>query len=386
MKYKVGILGSTGSIGKNSLEVIRNLRSEGNDFEVIFISGNKNVPLLKKQSEEFKPKSIYINDADSYKNALESGLFSSAELISGETGLNDLVSRDNYDILINSFVGFSGTLPTISAIKAGKKIALANKESLVVAGKVIKELSQKYNSEIIPIDSEHSAILQCLIGEKTENIKRIYLTASGGPFRGFNLNQLKNVTAEQALNHPNWDMGAKITIDSATLMNKGLELIEAKWLFNVTSEVLNVVVHPQSIIHSMVEFHDTSIKAQLGLPDMKIPIQYALTYPDRVRTDFPSLDFTVTERLDFEKPDLETFKCLKLAYEVMRLEGTYPAVLNAANEIAVDLFLKGKIRFTDIGDIIEDSLSKHNSLNSFNISELVAVDSNTRKVLLERYS
>lgn len=385
MKYKVGILGSTGSIGKNSLEVIKNLQSEGYDFEVIFISGNNNLSLLIKQFEEFKPKSVYIRNTDSFIKAKESGIFKSAELLSGEKELLELVSRDNYDILLNAFVGFAGTLPTISAIKSGKQIALANKETMVVAGKIINELCGKYNTSIIPIDSEHSAILQCLMGEKMENVKKIILTASGGPFRGFNFNQLTNVTLKQALTHPNWNMGNKITIDSATLMNKGLELIEAKWLFNVTPDMLDVVVHPQSVIHSMVEFHDTSVKSQLGLPDMKVPIQFALTYPDRVKNGFPSLNFASVKRLDFEKPDLETFKCLKLAYDVMKLEGTYPAVLNAANEIAVDLFLKGKIKFTDIADIIEKSLAEHVSLSSFNIDDLVASDAETRIKLTEQY-
>ena len=385
MKYKVGILGSTGSIGKNSLEVIKNLQREGYNFEVIFISGNNNLSFLQEQFVEFHPKSIYINNPDSYRKAEDLGLFKSAELISGEKGLNELVARNNYDILINAFVGFAGTLPTISAIKSGKRIALANKETMVVAGKLINELCGKYNSSIIPIDSEHSAILQCLMGEKIENVKKIILTASGGPFRGLNYNQLKNVTLDQALAHPNWNMGDKITIDSSTLMNKGLELIEAKWLFNVTSDMLDVVVHPQSIIHSMVEFHDTSIKSQLGLPDMKVPIQFALTYPDRIKNGYPSLDFTLVKKLDFEKPDMETFKCLKLAYDVMSLEGTYPAVLNAANEIAVDLFLKGKIKFTDIADIIEISISKHKSHSSFNIDDLIGVDDETRKILTEQY-
>jgi len=385
MKYKVGILGSTGSIGQNSLEVIKNLRKEGIDFEVVFISGNNSISLLKKQADEFKPKTVFINNETSFKEAKISGVFKNTELLNGEKALIELVGRENYDILINSFVGFAGTLPTIAAIKAGKQIALANKESMVVAGRLINELCTLYNSEIIPIDSEHSAILQCLLGEKMENVKKIILTASGGPFRGYRINQLREVTVSQALKHPNWNMGNKITIDSATMMNKGLELIEAKWLFKVSPEILEVVVHPQSIIHSLVEFHDTSIKSQLGIPDMKVPIQFALTYPDRIKNGYPSLDFTLVKKLDFEKPDMETFKCLKLAYDVMSLEGTYPAVLNAANEIAVDLFLKGKIKFTDIADIIEISISKHKSHSSFNIDDLIGVDDETRKILTEQY-
>ncbi len=385
MKYKVGILGSTGSIGQNSLEVIKNLRNEGFDFEVVFISGNNNISLLQKQADEFKPKSVYINSESSYKEAKKSGVFKDTELLCGEKELNDLVGREYYDILLNSFVGFAGTLPTVAAIKAGKQIALANKETMVVAGKLINELCIEYNSEIIPIDSEHSAILQCLMGEKMENVKKIILTASGGPFRGYDLDRLKDVTVAQALKHPNWNMGNKITIDSATMMNKGLELIEAKWLFNVSPEILDVVIHPQSIIHSMIEFHDTSVKSQLGIPDMKVPIQFALTYPDRVKTGFPSLDFTKVKRMDFESIDLESFKCLKLAYEVMKLEGTYPAVLNAANEIAVDLFLREKIKFTQIADIIEDSLSKHKSVNSLSIEDIIAADAYIRKSLTAQY-
>ena len=385
MKYKVGILGSTGSIGQNSLEVIKNLRNEGIDFEVVFISGNNSISLLKKQADEFKPKTVFINNETSFKEAKISGVFKNTELLNGEKALIELVGRENYDILINSFVGFAGTLPTIAAIKAGKKIALANKESMVVAGRLINELCTLYNSEIIPIDSEHSAILQCLIGEKMENVKKIILTASGGPFRGYRINQLREVTVSQALKHPNWNMGNKITIDSATMMNKGLELIEAKWLFKVSPEILEVVVHPQSIIHSLVEFHDTSIKSQLGIPDMKVPIQFALTYPERVKTVYPSLDLTKVKRMDFERIDLESFKCLKLAYDVMKLEGTYPSVLNAANEIAVDLFLKERIKFTQIADIIEESLSKHHSIDTMNIEEILEADIHTRKSLKAKY-
>ncbi len=385
MKYKVGILGSTGSIGQNSLEVIKNLRKEGIDCEVVFISGNNSISLLKKQADEFKPKTVFINNETSFKEAKISGVFKNTELLNGEKALIELVGRENYDILINSFVGFAGTLPTIAAIKARKKIALANKESMVVAGRLINELCTLYNSEIIPIDSEHSAILQCLIGEKMENVKKIILTASGGPFRGYRINQLREVTVSQALKHPNWNMGNKITIDSATMMNKGLELIEAKWLFKVSPEILEVVVHPQSIIHSLVEFHDTSIKSQLGIPDMKVPIQFALTYPERVKTVYPSLDLTKVKRMDFERIDLESFKCLKLAYDVMKLEGTYPSVLNAANEIAVDLFLKERIKFTQIADIIEDSLSEHHSIDTMNIEEIIEADIHTRKSLKAKY-
>jgi 1-deoxy-D-xylulose-5-phosphate reductoisomerase len=257
---------------------------------------------------------------------------------------------------------------------------------MVVAGKIINELCDKYKTEVIPIDSEHSAILQCLIGEKNGNIKKIILTASGGPFRGYNCEKLKSVTVLDALKHPNWNMGNKITIDSATLMNKGLEMIEAKWLFKVDASMIDVIVHPQSIIHSMVEFCDTSIKAQMGIPDMKVPIQFALTYPERVKSSFVPLDFSTIAKLEFENVDSDSFKCLKIAYDVLILGGTYSAVLNASNEIAVDLFLKEKIAFTDIPGIIEDSLDKHTSVNDFSLEDLINIDTETRIKLIEKYN
>lgn len=385
MKKRIGILGSTGSIGVNSLVVINNLISNGCECEVVFLSSNSNITDLEKQVLDFKPKTVYIKNETSFKSASSNPSFKNTELLNCEEDLIELVKRDNYDILINSFVGFAGTIPTIEAIKAGKRIALANKETMVVAGKLINELCNEYNSEVIPIDSEHSAILQCLTGEKIENVKRIILTASGGPFRGYTYEQLKSVTVAQALKHPNWNMGSKITIDSATLMNKGLEMIEAKWLFKVDSKIIDVIVHPQSIIHSMVEFYDTSIKAQMGIPDMKVPIQYALTYPERMNSSFMPLDFSTAPRLDFEKVDIHTFKCLKLAYDVLENGGTYSTVLNAANEIAVDLFLKEKIGFTDIADITEDALNSHNPINDFGIEDLINIDTDTRNILTEKF-
>lgn len=386
MKKRIGILGSTGSIGVNSLVVIKNLISNGCDCEVVFLSSNNNVEDLEKQVLEFKPKSVYINNESSYRKALASPGFRNTELLNNDEDLIELVKRDNYDILINSFVGFAGTVPTVEAIKAGKRIALANKETMVVAGKLINELCDKYNSEVIPIDSEHSAILQCLAGEKIENVKSIILTASGGPFRGYTYEQLKTVTVSQALKHPNWNMGSKITIDSATLMNKGLEMIEAKWLFKVEASKLDVVVHPQSVIHSMVEFCDTSIKAQMGIPDMKVPIQYALTYPERIKSSFVPLNFSTAPRLDFEKVDTLAFKCLNIAYEVLKNGGTYSAVLNAANEVAVDLFLKEKIGFTDIADITEEALNTHNSTDGFTLEDLINIDTETRNKLKQKYN
>jgi len=386
MKKRIGILGSTGSIGMNSLFVIKNLISNGCDCEVVFLSSNGNILDLEKQVLEFKPKSVYINNTISFKSASSNPNFKNTELLNGEKDLLDLVTRNNYDILINSFVGFAGTIPTVEAIKAGKRIALANKETMVVAGKLINELCELYNTDVIPIDSEHSAILQCLIGEKRENINKIILTASGGPFRGYSYEMLKSVTVENALKHPNWNMGNKITIDSATLMNKGLEMIEAKWLFKVDASRIEVVVHPQSVIHSMVEFCDTSIKAQMGIPDMKVPIQFALTYPERVKSSFVSLDFANIPKLEFEKVDSDAFKCLKLACDVLKNDGTYSAVMNASNEIAVDLFLKEKISFTDIPDIIESSLNNHSSLNHFSVEDLICIDSETRSKLNEKYN
>jgi len=386
MKKRIGILGSTGSIGKNSLIVINNLISNGCDCEVVFLSSNENIIELEKQVIEFKPKSLFINNENSFKSASSNSSFKNTELLNGKQDLLDLVTRNNYDILINSFVGFAGTVPTVEAIKAGKRIALANKETMVVAGKIINELCDKYKTEVIPIDSEHSAILQCLIGEKNGNIKKIILTASGGPFRGYNCEKLKSVTVLDALKHPNWNMGNKITIDSATLMNKGLEMIEAKWLFKVDASMIDVIVHPQSIIHSMVEFCDTSIKAQMGIPDMKVPIQFALTYPERVKSSFVPLDFSTIAKLEFENVDSDSFKCLKIAYDVLILGGTYSAVLNASNEIAVDLFLKEKIAFTDIPGIIEDSLDKHTSVNDFSLEDLINIDTETRIKLIEKYN
>lgn len=386
MKKRIGILGSTGSIGVNSLVVINNLISNGCDCEVVFLSSNNNITDLEKQVLDFKPKSVYINNENSYNTALKNPNFKNTKLLNRDEDLIELVKRDNYDILINSFVGFAGTLPTIEAIKAGKRIALANKETMVVAGKLINDLCGEYNTEVIPIDSEHSAILQCLMGEKAENVKKIILTASGGPFRGYSYEQLKSVTVAQALKHPNWNMGSKITIDSATLMNKGLEMIEAKWLFKVDAKKIDVIVHPQSIIHSMVEFYDTSIKAQMGIPDMKVPIQFALTYPERVKSSFVPLDFAKTPKLDFEKVDTNAFKCLKIAYDVLENGGTYSAVLNAANEIAVELFLKEKIGFTDIADITEDALNRHIPVYVFKIEDLVQIDTETRNKLKEKYN
>jgi len=383
MKNSIGILGSTGSIGCNTLNVVRNLNNNGYDCKISFLSTNSNTSLLNDQIKEFKPDFAFIKDSSSAKDFKSS--YEKTEILCGEDELIELLRNENYDILVNSFVGFSGLIPTMEAIKAGKRIALANKESLVVGGKLIYDLIKDSESEIIPIDSEHSAILQCLIGEDIESVDKIILTASGGPFRNFTKSELENVTIEQALNHPNWKMGKKITIDSATLMNKGLEVIEAKWLFDINHSRIDVVIHPQSVIHSMVEFSDGSIKAQLGVPDMKIPIQYAITYPERVKSDFKRLDFTQLKNLDFETPDFDKFRCLKFAFDIIKNDGTYATVLNAANEIAVDLFLKGKIKFLQIADLIENALISHKNLLNFNLNDLIEIDKITRIEIQNKY-
>lgn len=380
----IGILGSTGSIGKNTLNVIRNLNSNGYDIKINFLATNNNIDILNAQVNEFKPKSVFIQSkikAEEYKNKFDT---KDLNVCSDAESFLEIIKSDDYDLLLNATVGFSGLIPTIEAIKSGKNIALANKETLVVAGQLINELLVEYGKSLIPIDSEHSAILQCLAGEKSEYINQIILTASGGPFRNKSKKEIENATIEDALNHPNWNMGNKITIDSATMMNKGLEVIEARWLFNQEIEKIKVVIHPQSIIHSMVEFKDGSIKAQLGIPDMRIPIQYALTYPERVKSDFPKMDFNKYKNLTFEEPDLDKFECLKIAYEVMKQGGTYPVVLNAANEVAVSLFLNGKIRFIEIPEIIKREIETHKCKKEFDIEDITEIDLKTRKEILNK--
>ncbi len=386
MKKRIGILGSTGSIGTSALEVIRNLQKNGFDCEVVFLSCNNNIEKFKEQIDEFNPLTVILHNESRLQDLKDAGISPATEILTGFDTLNELVSRNNYDILINSLVGFVGLIPTLEAIKHNKRIALANKETLVVAGKLINETLHKSNSELIPIDSEHSAIFQCLTGENNRNIKKIILTASGGPFRGYTERELSKVTVKQALQHPNWVMGNKITIDSATLMNKGLEVIEAKWLFNIEVKDIQVIIHPQSVIHSMVEFKDGSVKAQLGVPDMKVPIQYALTYPERYGNDFTKIDFLQTGNLEFGKPDLVTFRCLKLAFDSIENGGTYPTVLNAANEVAVDLFLNGRIGFTDIPDIIESELDNHVSVINYELQDLIKIDKLTRINVLKKNS
>jgi len=374
-KKKVFILGSTGSIGVSTLDVIR---LHQDSFEVVGITANKNVELLKKQIEEFKPKFVAIRD-EKYAQQLETDLPKNTTLLIGDEGIIAGTRDADYDILLSALVGFAGLKPTIEGIKRGKRIALANKETLVVAGEIITRLAKEYNSELIPVDSEHSAIFQCLVGEKHKEIEKLILTASGGPFFRMPKEELENVTVAEALNHPNWDMGNKVTIDSATMMNKGLEMIEAHWFFNLSPDKIDVTIHPQSIVHSMVEFVDGSIKAQLSKPDMRLPIQYALTYPERLTNGFTNTKLTEIEALTFFKPDLEKFECLQLAFDVMKLGGTAPCILNAANEIAVEKFLRNEISFDAIPGLIKDALNKIEIKSTVNLETIVECDSLTRE-------
>lgn len=353
-KRKIAIVGSTGSIGTQALQVIQ--QSPYLQAEVLI--ANNNVDLLIQQAKEFEPNIVVIIDKSKYSTLKESLKNLPIKVFAGEDAAKQVLEYDSVDMVLAAAVGFAGLSTTIHALQNKKPVALANKESLVVAGNIINELSKKNNTPIIPVDSEHSAIFQCLVGEQYSSIEKIILTASGGPFRGFSKEQLKKVTLEQALQHPNWKMGNKITIDSATLMNKGLEVIEAKWLFHLHPEQIEVIIHPQSIIHSMVQFSDGSIKAQMGLPDMKLPIHYALHFPNRVNTSFERFDFTKYPQLTFFPPDTSAFPCLQLAYDALKKMGNMPCALNAANEKAVELFLKQKIQFYQIPVVIEKTLEK----------------------------
>lgn len=354
-KKNIAILGSTGSIGTQALEVI----SENDSlFDVYALTANNNVELLIAQARKYQPEMVAIGNEMHYQTLKNALADLPIKVFAGSDSIAQVAEMEPIDMVLTAMVGYSGLEPTMNAIKAGKKIALANKETLVVAGELICELAAENNSMILPVDSEHSAIFQCLAGEGNNPIEKLILTASGGPFRTFSQSELEHVTSKQALKHPNWDMGAKITIDSASLMNKGFEIIEAKWLFGVQPEQIDVVVHPQSIIHSMVQFADGSIKAQLGLPDMKLPIQYAFTYPDRLKTNFPRFDFNLCSQFTFERPDMDRFRNLGFAYYAMEKGGNMPCILNAANEIVVAEFLKDKIGFLQMSDIIEDVLMK----------------------------
>lgn len=374
----LSILGSTGSIGCNTLKVVNNLNKNNFPVKVKYLSTNSQIELLAEQVNQFKPDAVVITNKAKAKEFKEKYFFEKLEVLHGEEGLNEISKRDDYDTLVCAVTGFAGLSPVISAIKSKKKIALANKETLVVAGSIVNQLLKEYKTDLIPIDSEHSAILQCLLGEENNKIAKIILTGSGGPFRTKSHEEMQNATIEDALNHPNWKMGAKITIDSATMMNKGLEVIEAKWLFDVSDDKIEVVIHPQSIIHSMVEFEDSSIKAQMGIPDMKVPIQFALTYPQRVAADFPKMDFRNYPSLTFEEPDFKKFECLKIAFDVLHEGKTYPVVMNAANEVAREYFLNGKIKFTDIPKHIKRCLDEHNPVADFTLEDIFEIDQKTR--------
>lgn len=380
-KKNIAILGSTGSIGTQALEVIK---ANAEYFSVYALTANNNAELLIKQSIEFQPEMVVIANEHLYltvKQALEKYPI---KVFAGLESIAQVAEMEPIDIVLTAMVGYAGLKPTIHAIKAGKTIALANKETLVVAGEIIQSLAFEYNAPILPVDSEHSAIFQCLTGEGNNPVEKIILTASGGPFRTKSYDELAVVTSAQALKHPNWEMGAKITIDSATLINKGFEVIEAKWLFGLKPEQIDVVVHPQSIIHSMVQFADGSIKAQLGLPDMKLPIQYAFTYPDRLKTDFERLDFLKFNQFTFEKPDTARFRNLALAYHAMEKGGNLPCILNAANEMVVDAFLKNKIGFLQMSDIIENIMNKIAFIQKPLYEDYVATDAETRIITLEQ--
>ena len=380
MKRRIAILGSTGSIGTQALEVIK---QHPDKLEVEVLTAHSNAPLLIRQAIEFMPNAVVISKESMYKRVLEALDPYDIKVYSGSASIEQVVEMESIDMVLVALVGWSGLKPTLSAIKAGKPVALANKETLVVAGELVTRLAREKGVNIYPVDSEHSAIFQCLAGEFHNPVEKLILTASGGPFRGFDQNQLMQVTKDQALKHPNWNMGCKVTIDSATLMNKGLEVIEAKWLFNFDIDRIEVVVHPQSIIHSLVQFADGSIKAQLGLPDMRLPIQYALTYPDRLASQFPKFSFDQCLQFTFEKPDTHNFNCLNLAYEAMRRGGNMPCVMNAADEVAVHAFLREEISFLQIPELIEESMSKIAHVNKPSLSDYEATDAETRMLATE---
>ena len=376
----IAILGSTGSIGTQALDVVRDQRDA---LHVEVLSAHSNADLLIAQALEFKPNVVVIGDDAKWKQVNDALFDAGIKVYSGSEALEQVVEVDGIDMVLTAMVGAAGLKPTLRAIEAGKHIALANKETLVVAGELVMGAARRKGVDIHPVDSEHSAIYQCLAGEFHNPIEKVILTASGGPFRGRSLDSLQGVTKAQALKHPNWDMGAKITIDSASLMNKGLEVIEAKWLFDVTPDQIDVVVHPQSIVHSCVQFDDGSIKAQLGLPDMKLPIQYALTYPRRLKNAFPRFSFLDYPALTFEQPDTKTFRNLALAFEALRQGGNAPAILNAANEVAVARFLRDDIEFLDLPRVVEHALERIAHQAKPTLDDLVNADTEARRVAAE---
>ena len=378
MVKAVSILGSTGSIGRQSLEVIRNLKN----VKVKGLSTNTSIELIEQQIREFSPEKVCVVNENKAKELKIAVADTNTKVIAGIEGLSEIASLNSIDTVITSVVGTVGLIPTIEAIKNKKNIALANKETLVAAGEIVTKLAEQQGVKILPVDSEHSAIFQCLMGiSSKEDVEKIILTASGGAFRERSLEELESVKVADALKHPNWNMGKKITIDSATLMNKGLELIEAYWLFKLNIEQIEVVIHPQSIIHSMVEMIDGSVIAQLGMPDMKVPIQFALTYPERIKNSFPKLKFTECKPLTFYSPDIDTFKSLKLAYWAIDEKGTMPAVMNAANEIAVNYFLEEKISFLDITRITEEVMRKHKKEENPTLENILEADKWARETV-----
>jgi 1-deoxy-D-xylulose-5-phosphate reductoisomerase len=380
MKRHLAILGSTGSIGTQALEVVE---ANPEIFTIEVLTAQNNADLLIEQAIKFRPNAVVISNGNLYDKVFSALDAHDIKVYAGEKALSAVVQMDAINMVLTALVGYVGLLPTIAAIKAGKHIALANKETLVVAGELVTALAREHQVDILPVDSEHSAIFQCLVGEFHNPIEKIILTASGGPFRGKNRAFLENVTKEQALKHPNWSMGAKITIDSASLMNKGLEIIEAKWLFDLSVEQIEVVVHPQSIIHSMVQFEDGSIKAQMGLPDMRLPIQFAMAYPNRLKANFPRFDFSKYPSLTFEKPDYQTFQNLSFAFDALRKGGNMACIVNAANEIAVAGFLKDKIGFLQMSDLIANCMNKVSFVQNPTLEDYIETDKETRKLALE---
>ena len=374
-KKQIAILGSTGSIGTQALQVIE---EHPDLYEAYALTANNQVELLAEQARKFMPAAVVIANEAKYLQLKEMLADLPIQVYAGADALCEIVEAKPIDVVLASMVGYAGLRPTMNAIKAGKAIALANKETLVVAGELINDLAQQYHTPILPVDSEHSAIFQCL--EPDNALEKVILTASGGPFRKFTIEQLRHVTKEQALKHPNWDMGAKITIDSATMMNKGFEVIEAKWLFGVRPDQIEVVVHPQSVIHSMVQYEDGAVKAQLGMPDMRLPIQYAFSYPQRIKASFDRLDFSKMTELTFEQPDTNRFRCLALAYEALNRGGNMACIVNAANEVVVSAFLKDRIPFLRMSEIIEQSMAKVSFIQTPTYEDYVATDAEARRI------
>ncbi|MDP2888806.1 MAG: 1-deoxy-D-xylulose-5-phosphate reductoisomerase [Bacteroidota bacterium] len=375
MKKRIAILGSTGSIGTQTLEVIS---QNPDSFEVEVLTANNNIDLLIAQAKMYQPNVVVISNSCHYDLLKEALKDEPIKVYAGGEALQQVVEMDTIDLVVTAMVGYSGLIPTCNAIKAGKHIALANKETMVVAGEIINQLAIEHKVNIYPVDSEHSAIFQCLVGEFNNEIEKIYLTASGGPFRGFSSEQLAAVTKADALKHPNWDMGAKITIDSASMMNKGFEVIEAKWLFGLKPEQIDVIVHPQSIIHSIVQFRDGSMKAQMGLPDMKLPIQYALSFPERLDSGFKRFSFLDYPKLTFEQPNTKNFRNLALAFEALNKAGNMPCILNAANEVVVQAFLTDRVSFLEMPEIIENAMEKATFIKNPNLEDYIQTDKETR--------